>query len=393
MGFLRLEKLNRTAKNLLSIAGIILLSAALLPFRQHLNPTEVSLALLLVVLFASSLFGSIAGLIASAIGIVCFNFFFLPPFYTFNITGSENLVAFGAFVVTALIAGQLSGYAKRRAEESEQRQSEIERLYDELKAAFEQASEAEAVRRSEQLKTALLDAVTHDLRTPLTSIKASVTTLLEDAKPAFLDGKSRQEFLEIIDEECDRLNEFIENMVGIAKIEANALSLNRKLTSVEEIVGHAIERARASIGKRSVVVEIQDDLPYIFADAASISEVVFTLLDNAAKYSPAESTIMITARSAADDHVMISVQDQGKGIPAEMRDKIFDKFFQVEEQNIHRTGGGLGLGLAIAKGIVEFHDGSIEVEDGVEGFVTKFVLALPSSDRRKAASPNEEAKA
>ena len=229
-----------------SIAAVVVLlvTAAFLPFREFLTPTEVALTLLLVVLFASTLFGSTSGLVASVAAIACFNFFFLPPFHTFDISGPENWIAFGTFIITALISGQLSGYARRRAEESEARQREIERLYEELQSAFEQASEAEALRKSEKLKSALLDAVTHDLRTPLTSIKASVTTLIEDSKEDLLDAESRQEFLEIIDEETDRLNEFIEGMVGIAKVEANAMSLHKRSASVEEIVSNAIERAK-----------------------------------------------------------------------------------------------------------------------------------------------------
>ena len=216
---------------LIAVGSVALTTVVLLPFRQYLNSTEVALTLLLVVLFCSTVFGSRAGLASAIAGIVSFNFFFLPPFYTLSISGPENWVAFGAFIITALIAGQLSGYARRRAEESEARQAKIESLYEELKGAFEQASDAEALRRSEKLKSALLDAVTHDLRTPLTSIKASVTTLLNEPERSGLDNESRREFLEIIDEETDRLNAFIEGMVGIAKVEAGAGELRRSLSS------------------------------------------------------------------------------------------------------------------------------------------------------------------
>src|SRR5688572_6481039 len=143
---------------------MLLATALLLPFQTFLNSTTIALALLLVVLFVAALFGSGPAFLASIIGVLCFNFFFLPPYYTFHIADWENWVAFGAFIITALTAGQLSLYARRRAKESEQRRKEIERLYRELQAAFEQASQAEAFRRSEKLKSALLDAVTHDLR-------------------------------------------------------------------------------------------------------------------------------------------------------------------------------------------------------------------------------------
>lgn len=377
----RFEKLNRWMRNAISLATVMLVTAAFLPFRDQINKTEVALALLLVVLFASTLFGSTAGLLASVLGILCFNFFFLPPFHTLTISEPENWVAFAAFVITALIAGQLSGYARRRAEESEARQQEIERLYTELQSAFEQASESEGLRRSEKLKSALLDAVTHDLRTPLTSIKASATTLLEDTQTPVLDGESRQEFLEIINEETDRLNEFIEGMVGIAKIEADALYLHKRSSSVEEIVAVAVERARRQLGDRKLLVDLDRDLPNVFADAASVSEVVFTLLDNAAKYSHDSSSISVSATATESSMINIVVQDQGNGIPAEMRERVFDKFFRAGEQDIHQTGSGLGLGLAIAKGIVESQGGTICIEDGDKGYVTKFVVTLPIDDK------------
>lgn len=371
---------------LISASIVLLVTAAFLPFREHVSPTEVALTLLLVVLFSSTLFGSTAGLIASVFGILCFNFFFLPPFHTFNITGPENWLAFGTFVITALIAGQLSGYARRRAEESEARKAEIERLYEELRGAFDQASEAEALRRSEKLKSALLDAVTHDLRTPLTSIKASVTTLLDDARSTVLDGESRQEFLEIIDEETDRLDEFIEGMVGIAKIEANSLNLEKRRSPVDEIVAIAAQRAEKLLGRRNLEIKMPTEPPSVYADAASIAEVLFTLIDNAAKYSTDGTSIRVTVRSL-DGAVSITVEDQGKGIPEEKRGKIFDKFVRVEEADIHRTGSGLGLGLAIARGIVDSQGGSIDVSDGGSGFVTKFTVTLPAAREIETSGP------
>lgn len=372
------SRLSRWARSIISAAIVLLTAVAFLPFREFLNPTEVSLTLLLVVLFASTLFGSTAGLTASAFGILCFNFFFLPPYGTLTISDPENWLAFAAFVVTALIAGQISGYARRRAEESEARQLEIERLYDELRGAFEQASEAEALRRSEKLKSALLDAVTHDLRTPLTSIKASVTTLLDDARSPMLDAESREEFLEIIDEETDRLDLFIEGMVGMAKIEANALNLTKGSASVDEIVANAVQRAEKLLGGRQLEVVVPSDVPKVYADPASIAEVVFTLIENSAKYSPPGTRIRISAVPELRS-VAISVEDQGRGIPVNMRAKVFEKFVRVEETDIHRTGSGLGLGLAIAKGIIESQGGAISVQDGADGFRTKFTITLPAA--------------
>ncbi|HVF30590.1 MAG TPA: DUF4118 domain-containing protein [Pyrinomonadaceae bacterium] len=369
--------IRKASAALISIGAVILVSGALLPFREYLNSTEVALFLVLLVLLSSTLFGSRAGLASSIVGVLSFNFFFLPPYYTFNISGPDNWVAFGAFIITALIAGQLSGYARRRAEESEARQREIERLYDDLKNAVEQVSEAEALRRSEKLKSALLDAVTHDLRTPLTSIKASVTTLLGNSEGAELDADAKREFLEIINEETDRLNEFIEGMVGIAKVEAGAVDVRASTTSVEEIVSNAIDRAHPRLADRTLETAITPDIPPVLLDAGSVSQVVFTLLDNAAKYSPPRSRIRLLVHLTSSEKLRIVVEDQGHGIPSVDRERVFDKFFRLDESENDKSPPGLGLGLTIARGIIESQGGRIWIEDGSRDFVTRVVCELP----------------
>lgn len=378
-----------------ALSGVSLVTLLLSPFRVQINSTTIALALLLVVLVVATVFGSRPALLASLLGVLSFNFFFLPPLYTFTIAEPQNWVAFGSFLVTAIIAGQLSSYARRRAAESEQRRIEIERLYDELRAAFEQASQAEAFRRSEQLKSALLDAVTHDLRTPLTSIKASATTLLEDLKgksgarfstenePLQLDDEGRQEFVEIINEEADRLNKFVEGIVSLAKVEAGALSLRKNWSVVGEIIDSAVERAKVRLDSYRISIETERELPVVSVDADSLVEVVYTLLDNAAKYSPPESKIRISAKRAENETVEIAVEDCGRGIAVEMRERVFDKFFRAGENEIHTTASGLGLGLAIARGIVESQGGTIWIEDGRGDFTTRVALRIPIGDDEK----------
>lgn len=378
---------------LVAFAGVGLMTLLLSPFHNHINETTISLALLLVVLVVATIFGSRPALFGSFLCVLSFNYFFLPPVFTFSIADPQHWVAFAAFLVTAFIAGQLSSYARRRAAESEQRRQEIERLYHELQSAFEQASQAEALRRSEQLKSSLLDAVTHDLRTPLTSIKASVTTLIEDLRtklgeqPATngnylrLDDEGRGEFLEIINEETDRLNRFIEGMVGLAKVEAGALHLRKNWSQIEEIINNAIDRAKNRLSQHQVLIEIERELPVAFIDANSLSEVVYTLLDNAAKYSPKNSKIKIQTRRTKNEMIEISVEDEGKGVPVEMREKVFSKFFRAGESDVHVTaGGGLGLGLAIARGIVESQGGKIWIDSGRDGYTTRVVFIVPVGD-------------
>src|SRR5438477_4973622 len=211
------------ASYFLAALGIASITVLLLPLRGIINPTTIGFAFLLVVVFVAILRGSTPALLASILGMLCFNFFFLPPFYTFTIADPQNWVALTAFFITALAVGQLSARAKQRAEEAETGRTEIKRLYDELKDAFERASEAEALRRSERFKSALLDAVTHDLRTPLTSIMASATLLIEDRETPQrgepLSSVEQDAMLKVISEESERLNHFVESIVDLARIE------------------------------------------------------------------------------------------------------------------------------------------------------------------------------
>ena len=166
----------------IAIAGIVITIAILEFFHSRINSTTVAFIFLTIILFVATFLGRNPALLVSLVAMLGFNYFFLPPVRTWTISDPQNLVAWAMFTITSIIVGQLSASVKRRAEEAEKQKDEIKNLYDELQTAFEKASETEALRRSEKLKTALLDAVTHDLRTPLTSIKASITTLLEDEK-------------------------------------------------------------------------------------------------------------------------------------------------------------------------------------------------------------------
>jgi K+-sensing histidine kinase KdpD len=275
-----------------AVVSVGLLTLVLKIIGDHVNAATVSLALLLNVLFVATRWGSLPALSASIVAMLCFNFFFLPPFGTFEIAATDNWIALLAFLITAVTAGQLSGSAKRRAEEAEVGRREIERLYAELRDAFQRASHAEGLRQSEKLKSALLDAVTHDLRTPLTSIKASITTLLD----ATLDRDSRVEMMEVIDEESDRLSRFINGLIELARIEAGELQLLRRWGAVDEIISTALQRAEPITRNHRVELQVEKELPGVRVDERAVSEVVYTLIDNAAKYSPKGSTIRLIAR-------------------------------------------------------------------------------------------------
>ena len=369
--------------------SVALTTAALKLLGSHINSTTVALALLLNVLFIATRWGSVPALFASVVAMLCFNFFFLPPFGTLTIAAPDNWIALTAFLITAITAGQLSARAKKRAAEAESGRQEIERLYAELRGAFERASHAEALRQTEKLKSALLDAVTHDLRTPLASVKASITTLLDEARgsadgeqPVVLDKDSKIEMMEVIDQESDRLNRFIGDLIEMARIEAGDLQLRRRWGAVDEIVYAALGRAEPLTAQHNLEVDIEKELPVLRVDDRAVSEVVYALIDNAAKYSPQHSTIRIRAWRADQGMVQISVDDEGRGIPVELRERVFDKFFRAMRDGDVTTHEpqGTGMGLAIAKGIVEAHGGKIWIEDRQQATGTTVSFILPVGD-------------
>ena len=372
-------------KTWLSYVGAALLigvvTVLLLPLRPHVNATTVALAFLLVVLFSAIIWGSKPALVASIGGVACFNFFFLPPIHTFSISDPQNWMALIAFFITALTVGQLSAIARRRAVEAETQKKEIRQLYEELHNAFDRASEAEAIKLSEQLKSALLDAVTHDIRTPLTSIKASATLLLEDREATDqierLSPEEQREMLKVITHGADRLDRFVEGIVDLARIESGDIKLYRNWGAVEDIIEAAMAQAEPLTRQHQIEMSIEEELPVVRVDSRAVTEVIYTLIDNASKYAPPGTTIKIAAARAANDMIQIAVEDEGPGIPLDSREKVFERFFRVANDD---STGGIGLGLAIAKGIVEAHGGSIQVQDPKTTRGARIVFTVPVGD-------------
>jgi len=238
---------------------------------------------------------------------------------------------------------------------------------------------AEGFRESERLKSALLDAVTHNLRTPLTSIKASATALLSDAGKS-LDEDARRELLSVVGEEAERLNTFVGDLIGLAQIEAGDFRLTREWCSIEDVIIAASARLGQRAQRQRVRSEIPTDLPVVLADARALAESVYQLLENALKYSPARSGVRVSAL-AERGYVDIVIEDQGGGVPVEDRDRIFEKFHRGKDSG----QSGLGMGLAIARGLARAHGGDVSVtsraEDGAAGTGgSRFVVHVPIGD-------------
>jgi two-component system sensor histidine kinase KdpD len=233
--------------------------------------------------------------------------------------------------------------------------------------AMEDASHAEAARQGELLKAALLDSLAHDIKTPLTSIKAAVTSLLG------APSAGQHELLTIINEEADRLNRLAAEVIEMARIEAGRLHLEKAPVSVAAMVDQALARFAAGLDGRRITVEIEEGLPQGEADPELILSVVRQLVENALKYSPTGSPLAVSAR-ANGGKIVIGVADRGPGIEENERFRIFEKFYRGRTHRYDTKG--TGMGLAIAKGIVEAHGERIWVESE-PGQGSAFYFTLP----------------
>lgn len=235
--------------------------------------------------------------------------------------------------------------------------------------AVETLTRAEAARESEKLRSALLDSVTHELRTPLTAIKLSVTTLIS---PDPMSAEGRLELLTIINEETDRLNRLVGEAAEMAQLDAQKVELHREAHTVNDLIDSALERSRPALQGREIHRQIPDSLPRVLVDLARITEVLVHLLNNAAKYSPAGTPLTVSAQ-AEGKMVEISVADRGPGIDDMEQSLIFEKFYRGRDQRYRVQG--TGMGLAIAKAIVEAHGGTIGVTSQLDsGSVFHFTV-------------------
>jgi two-component system, OmpR family, sensor histidine kinase KdpD len=285
-------------------------------------------------------------------------------------TDPEKHVAFMPLRMGVRVVGSMGISGAMLSRETQEAMSSLIAIAIERAGAIEKLGRAEAARESDQLRSTLLDSVTHEFRTPLTAIKASATSLLSN--PA-LDAAQRLELLTVINEESDRLNRLVGEAAEMAQLDANQFELQLEARPVLEAVEAAIEKARPALGRHPVEVQLPSDLPPVRMDKDRVTEVVTQLLENAAKYSSPESPIHITGE-LGNRMVMTSVSDRGPGIDDFEQSLIFEKFYRGRDQRLQVQG--TGMGLAIAKAIVEAHGGQIGVTSQ-PGHGSVFYFTLP----------------
>jgi two-component system sensor histidine kinase KdpD len=234
------------------------------------------------------------------------------------------------------------------------------------------AQEAQVDAERSRLRAALLQSVTHDLRTPLASITASVTGLLD--REAEYGADERRDLLETIRQEAERLNRLVGNLLYLSRLRAGALTPSKRLAGVDELIEGVVGRMEPVLQGHSVDLRLRDDLPEIPMDVVQVDQALTNILENAAKFSPAGSRILVQA-ARWEDTVQVRIADQGQGIPPDDRESVFEPFTRGD-----REGSATGLGLAIAHAVVTAHGGTIRIEEAPGGG-TSVILRLPVGDR------------
>jgi two-component system sensor histidine kinase KdpD len=242
----------------------------------------------------------------------------------------------------------------------------------------EAASRAEEARQSEELKSTLLDAIAHEFKTPLTSIKAAASALLSGTVQ---QAAEQRELVTIVNEEADRLRRLVTEAIQMARIEAGKIQLNKKLRTVQDLISTVLQQMTPITEGRTVDVRLAGDLPMIEVDAELMVLGIRQVVDNALKYSPPESPVTISAATGASD-LIISVNDQGLGIPEWDQARIFEKFYRGPNTRSRVTG--TGMGLAIAREILRAHGGDIWIKSSV-GQGSEFCISIPAASQEKMA--------
>ena len=326
------------------------------PFRNVLTPSNILLVYLLGVFFVAMHFGLLPSILASLTSAGAFAFFFAPPIFSFAIVDQENLMGLVVMLVVGVVTSNLAENILHHT---------IERV-----KSIELAKEVTLKMQAETLRNSLLSSISHDLRNPLAIIVGAASTLESDEQ--CLDAVSRRKLVKVISEEAQRMSDLTIKILEMARLEAGEVMLNRQWFAPEEIVGSALSRLDKQLKSRPVNIHMPENLALINVDAVLLQQVMVNLLDNADKYSDSGLPIDISV-GAMSLGLYITIADRGPGIPAGLQQKIFEKFFRINEESAQ---SGVGLGLSICRAIIEAHGGEIQATNRSGGGAL-FQIYLP----------------
>jgi K+-sensing histidine kinase KdpD len=320
----------------LIVVGVCTLIA--IPLRPHLAAANLVMLYLIGVVGVAAKLRRQVALFASVVSVAAFDFFCVPHYFSFAVADSEYLITLAAMLAVALL---ISGMTSR------------------IRVQEAAAAEREARVEAESMRTSLLSAVSHDLRTPLSSITGAAGTLRIHWEK--LDPTTRNELLVSITDESDRLNRLLNNLLEVTRLESG-VQLRKDWFPLEEIVGAALHHMKRHIAGRKIIADIPSDLPMVAIDDVLMEQVFVNLIENAVKYTPETTPVEILARRN-NGAVEVEVLDSGPGFAAGHEHRVFDKFFRGRSNEVR----GAGLGLAICRAIIEAHGGSIYAENRKDG--------------------------
>ena len=346
------------AVGVLLVVGI---TAVLVPFRTQVTRATPALALVLPVVVTAIVGGRAAAILSAGVAAMAFSLAFIPPLWTPKINSVDDAVAFFVFLVVAVVVGNLVAQEASRRRAAEQRTAEIQALHERYEAVVaerekltEESHRLELMERVDQQRTALLRSVSHDLRTPLATIRGATSDIRAGAA---YDDATRDELLELVCDETERLDRLVANLLSLTRIESGALDPDRQPVSFEELVRDRARRLERLFRHSRLVIDVAPGLPLLDADYSQLDQVVTNLLENAARHAPDGSVVRVEAVQQGEQ-VEIRVVDDGPGVDPDEREHLFEPFRRGEGSE------SSGVGLAICKAIVEAHGGRIQLQDG-----------------------------
>jgi two-component system, OmpR family, sensor histidine kinase KdpD len=349
MNLILKKKTSKFEQHLYSVAIILLVSAVCYAFFQNSGYHSVALILLATVSIIAMFFEIAPVIMAAILSALIWNFFFIPPHFTFQIGKGEDILMFLMYFVIALLNTVLT-IKKRQFE----------------KKALEKEGEENLVK----LYNTLLNSLSRELRTPIAAIKLATDNLQGNTQT--LDEQHKAELISEISVASLRLNRHVENLLNTSRLESGTLKLNGDFCDINRLFYAVISQFRENESHHKIETILPESLPFFKFDFGLMEQVLLNLVHNAVNYSPDKSTITLSAEYVGDK-LIIRVEDEGKGFPKDQIEKAFDRFYRLNNPG----KGGTGLGLSIVKGFVEAHQGKVFLEN-IRGGGARFTVVIPA---------------
>ena len=364
----QLSKTSKLNQFFISIGLVVLVSAGCYPLSDYLDYKVVAFILLLTVSLLAIVFDIVPVLVAATLSALAWNFFFIHPKFTFHIGSAEDGFLFLMYFVIALINAVLTNRIRKIEKE---------------------VREKEEKEKTVKLYNTLLNSLSHELKTPIATIVGATDNLLNESSK--LSDSNRKELIEGISVASLRLNQQVENLLSMSRLESGFIQPKKDWCDINELIYDVINRLDQQLKNHKVKIHIEENLPLYKLDYGLMEQVLYNLLYNASLYTPEYADIFVSARNNADkiyrlstateehstvkresNSLVLTIEDRGPGFPAAELEKVFDKFYRLDNA---RTGG-TGLGLSIVKGFIEAHNGTIILENVPHG--ARFTIDIPA---------------